>query len=87
MRQSNRCPKCNHPEVLFVPQIADRDDRDVVKPLVIHVTEFDWREDMEFGRIQAYICRKCTYTELYTKGADKLPIDKIPGARILTPKI
>lgn len=87
MRQSNRCPKCQHGEILFVPQLADRDDRDVVKPLVVHVMEFDWRDDMEFGRVQAYICRKCTYTELYVKGADAIPFDKIPGARILTPKV
>jgi hypothetical protein len=53
-----------------------------VKPLVVHVVEFDWRGDMEFGRIQAYICRKCGFTELYTAGAEKLPVEKIPGARI-----
>ncbi len=69
-----------------MPQLADRDDNDNVKPLVVHVLEFDWRDDMEYGRIQAFICRKCSFTELYTKGADSLPVDKIPGARILTPK-
>jgi hypothetical protein len=50
--------------------------------MVVHVVEFDWRADMEFGRIQAYICRKCGFTELYTAGAEKLPVEKIPGARI-----
>jgi hypothetical protein len=55
---------------LFVPQIADRDDDLNVKPLVFHVVEFDWRDDQEFGRLQACICRKCGFTELYTKGAD-----------------
>lgn len=86
MRQTSRCPKCQHDEILFVPQVADRDDQDRVKPLVIHVVEFDWRDDMEFGRIQAFICRKCGFTELYTKGAERLPADKIPGARVLRPK-
>jgi len=40
---------------------------------------------MEFGQIQAYICRACGFTELYTSGADKLQAAKIPGARIFKP--
>ena len=45
--------------------------------------EYDWREDAEFGRIEAYICRACEYTELYTEKAAMLPVDKIPGAKLL----
>ena len=86
MRTNHRCPKCKHEEILFVPQLADRDDAFHVKPLVVHVVEFDWRADMEFGRIQAYICRNCGYTELFTAGADKLPVDKIPGAKVYKAK-
>jgi len=67
---------------MFIPQLADRDDADSVRPLVVHVVEFDWKEDAEFGRLQAYVCRKCGYT----KGADTLPIDKIPGAQLLKAK-
>jgi predicted nucleic-acid-binding Zn-ribbon protein len=86
MRTTHRCPKCQHGEVLFVPQIADRDDDDKVRPLVVHVVEYDWREDTEFGRLQAYVCRGCGYTELYTEKAGLLPVDKIPGAEILKAK-
>jgi predicted nucleic-acid-binding Zn-ribbon protein len=86
MRKTHRCPKCQHGEVLFVPQIADRDDRDRIRPLVVHVLEYDWREDAEFGRIEAYICRACEYTEFYTEKAGLLPVDKIPGAKILKAK-
>jgi predicted nucleic-acid-binding Zn-ribbon protein len=86
VRQTSRCPKCQAEDILFVPQLADRDDQLNVKPMVVHVVEYDWRDDMEFGRIQAYICRKSGFTELYTKGAEHLPADKIPGARILRPK-
>ncbi len=86
MRQTSRCPKCSHDEILFVPQIADRDDDLNVKPLVVHVVEFDWRDDQEYGRLQAYICRKCGFTELYTKGAEQLDAAKIPGARVLKAK-
>jgi len=47
------------------------------------VVEYGWREDKEFGKLQAYVCRKCGFTELYTKGAKSLPVEKIPGAKLL----
>lgn len=85
MRASHVCPKCKHREVLFIPHIADRDDRDNVRPLVLHVQHHDWKDD-ELGQLQAYVCRGCGYTELYTGHADALPVSKIPGAKILKAK-
>ncbi len=35
------------------------------------------------GNLQAYVCRGCGYTELYTLGAAAMPVDKIPGAQVL----
>ncbi len=35
------------------------------------------------GNLQAYVCRGCGYTELYTANARALPVDKIPGAKLL----
>jgi predicted nucleic-acid-binding Zn-ribbon protein len=83
MKRSHICPKCQHNEILFVPQIADRDDNFNVRPLVVHVVHFDWRDDMEMGKLQAYVCRGCGYTELYTGEAKSLPLEKIPGAKVL----
>jgi ribosomal protein S27AE len=85
MRTSHVCPKCGHGEILFVPHIADRDDRDTVRPLVLFVKHHDWKDD-EIGVVQAYVCRACTYTELYTSGVDNLDPKKIPGAKILKAK-
>ncbi len=68
-----------------MPHIADRDDRDIVRPLVLHVKHLDWKDD-ELGQLQAYVCRKCGYTELYTTKADALPLEKLPGAKILKPR-
>jgi predicted nucleic-acid-binding Zn-ribbon protein len=83
MRSRHVCPKCAHKEILYIPQLADRDDKDAVRPLVVHVVHFDWRDDMEYGKLEAYVCRACGYTELYTTGASALPAEKIPGAKIL----
>jgi predicted nucleic-acid-binding Zn-ribbon protein len=82
MKDSHECPKCGHGEILFVPQIADRDDRDLVRPLSLHVQHYDWK-DVEMGKLEAYVCRKCGYTELYTVQAEGMPLDKVPGARVL----
>jgi predicted nucleic-acid-binding Zn-ribbon protein len=87
MRETHRCTKCKHGEILFVPQIADRDDKDKIRPLVLHVLEFDWRPEMEFGRLQAYVCRKCGFTELYTSEPAAIPLDRVPkGWKILKAK-
>jgi predicted nucleic-acid-binding Zn-ribbon protein len=85
MRKSHVCPKCGHREILFVPHIADRDDRDVVRPLNLHVRHLDWK-DIEVGTIQAYVCRGCGFTELYTAKADEIQADAIPESRVLHPK-
>ncbi len=86
MRKSHICPKCGHNEIIFLPQLADRDDKDVVRPLVVHVVHYDWKDDMEVGRLQAYVCRSCGYTELYTCEPAHIPIKKIPGAQLLIGK-
>ena len=85
MRSSHVCPKCQHREILFVPQVADRDDQDMVRPLVLHVKHLDWK-DVEVGALQAYVCRGCGHTELYTENASALPVDRIPGAQLLRAK-
>ena len=86
MRTTHTCPKCKNPEVLFFPQIADRDDDDNVKPLSTHVVHFDWKDDVEVGKLQAYICRTCGFTELYTNEVPLIPWQTVPGAKLLTPK-
>src|ERR1700733_14402367 len=86
MRATPPCPKCSHKEVIFLPQIADRDDDDNVRPLSAHVVHFDWKDDVEVGRLQAYICRACGYTELYTNEVPLTPGQTVPGAKLLTPK-
>lgn len=85
MRTSHTCPKCGNAEVLFFPKVADRDDRDNVRPLVLHVTHYDYKDD-EIGVLQAYVCRGCGFTELYTQGASAIPADKVPGLQVLRAK-
>jgi predicted nucleic-acid-binding Zn-ribbon protein len=83
MRLTQTCPKCKSDDVVHIPQIADRDDGDVVRPLMLYVKHSSWKEDTEIGRVEAYVCRHCGFTELYTAGAAQLPLDRIPGSRVL----
>ena len=85
MRATHICPKCENREILFLPQIADRDDYDDIRPLSAHVVHYGWKDDVEIGKLEAYVCRGCGYTELYTKEARQIPWEKVPGAKILTP--
>ena len=82
MRNSNVCDKCHAKEILFLPRLCDyqnselaayvRDDGQGIGGLVVH------------GRVQAYVCRRCGYTELWMEAPGEIPIDEIEGARILS---
>lgn len=86
MKRTQVCPKCQNEEIVFVPQIADRDDRDVVRPLAIFVRHFDWKEDEELGHLQAYVCRACGFTEFYALKPEEIPSKKVPGVKVLKGK-
>ena len=72
MRSTHVCPKCEHREVLFVPSVADRDDRDQVRPLVLHVHHLDYK-DVEVGTLQAYVCRGCGAPVVFKPGQVRIP--------------
>jgi hypothetical protein len=69
-----------------LPQVADRDDDFNVRPLVLHVVHYDWKDDVEAGKLSAYVCRSCGYTEMYTTDVKSIPIEKVPGAKLLKKK-
>ena len=83
MKSSNACPKCKNTEILFFPQLADRDDKDRVRPLVVHVKHYDWKDDDEIGVLQAYVCRACGFTELYANEPGSIPVTKVPGVKVI----
>ena len=70
---------------MFVPQLADRDDGGQRRALALHVVEFDWKENAEYGHIEAYVCRTCGFMELYVREPKSVPIDgkSVPGIEVL----
>jgi hypothetical protein len=83
MRESHRCPKCLHEEILYLPELSDQAE----VPLALHavVRHHPFRGPSRWGRLSACICRACGYTELYTMNPSSIPLDAVPGATILTP--
>lgn len=78
MRKSQRCPKCDHGEVLHVPRVQDSDHDDqglgVRMGLITRET---------IGALQAYVCLGCGFVEWYVERPDRIDVDRLEGARVL----
>jgi predicted nucleic-acid-binding Zn-ribbon protein len=81
MRRTNICPKCQHNEVLFLREVNDETE-DTSERWRIARTKT--KEKGTFrdktvvtitGLVQAYVCRRCGYTELYTKAPERIEPD------------
>ena len=66
----------HRPDTLFGPGYVEPK----VFPLCVHV---DLEKGVRYGQIEAYICEACGFTEMYTVDPKKIPVSKIPGARVL----
>ena len=82
MRRTHRCPKCDHGEVLYIPELRDSNyDRMAVAG---RYSVYSKWSPAEQGGIEAYMCRACGYTELYVREPDKLDASLIKGAKVLS---
>lgn len=82
MRRTHRCPKCDHGEVLYIPELRDSNyDRMAVAGRYGLYSKWSPGEQ---GGFEAYMCRACGYTELYVREPAKLDESLIKGAKILS---
>jgi hypothetical protein len=79
MRDSRRCPKCQHAEILLLRRVAgelvymSRGASAAAAPGgVPQPPAVTWRRATPR---EAYICRACGYTEYYTLDLDSIPVD------------
>jgi rubrerythrin len=82
VRAATTCPKCQHSEIVFLPRVTDFQE----SVLAAYVSNEDWPrrgKPTVRGALHAYICRQCGYTELYADEPEQIPIDRIPGAKLL----
>jgi predicted nucleic-acid-binding Zn-ribbon protein len=82
MRNTHRCPKCDHGEVLYVPEVRDSNyDR---MALAGRYSLYSKWSASEQGGLEAYMCRECGYTEFYVREPASLDVTRLKGARILS---
>jgi predicted nucleic-acid-binding Zn-ribbon protein len=81
MKEKHVCPRCRNNEVLYVKEVNDEMDSHsrnwrIARVKYIEEGIFGQKRRVNMvGRVEAYICRRCGYTELYTKDPESLPID------------
>lgn len=81
MRDTKTCPKCRHRDILFLPRITDFQG----SALAAFVSDEDWESAGTLkilGQLEAYVCRACGFTEMFTNAPQDIPVDDIPGAKI-----
>jgi ribosomal protein S27AE len=81
MRENLLCPKCGHNHVLLIADVPDSTESGL-NPNSLRIAFVTlpkkFLSDETLGRaghLEAAVCRKCGYTELYTRDPQAIPID------------
>jgi hypothetical protein len=83
MRRTHTCPKCQCDRILHLARIDQQVDpygriepwHIARVPQPIEGFPLPGGEPVVAGQIQAYICRACGFTELYTRDPEGIPVD------------
>ncbi len=97
MKTTHRCPKCDHDRILYIPQVADRygeytKSEQSVPMKIAHIDKpmgqllgMQLKQTTRAGELEAGVCRRCGYTELYTKNPEEIPIDGVNIRELVAP--
>jgi len=89
MKTTHRCPKCQHDRILYIAHVADRYGshpnaeasvpmkiahytKDVATLLGVALTRSE-----RAGELEAGVCPRCGYTELYVKQPQDIIVDGV----------
>lgn len=90
MKTTHVCPKCRGTRLLLVDRMPDASDNGGWDELKVARTTrkgvFGFELLDAVGALSAIVCRECGYTELYTNGADQIPVDGTHVREITGPK-
>lgn len=87
MKLTHRCPKCQYDRILHIATVADRYgehlNQDASVPMKIahyeksvgRVLGLALTTSERAGELEAGVCRRCGYTELYTKDPQNIIVD------------
>lgn len=87
MKTSHRCPKCQHDRILYIAAVADRygDHGKPTAPMrIAHYQRslgtllgMAMSTSESAGELEAGVCKKCGYTEFYTKNPADIVVDGV----------
>jgi hypothetical protein len=89
MKASHRCPKCQHDRILYIATVADRygdhSQSEASVPMKIAhyqkqvgtILGMAMTTSQRAGELEAGVCRRCGYTELYTKNPADIIVDGV----------
>jgi predicted nucleic-acid-binding Zn-ribbon protein len=66
MKASGTCPKCESSDILHYDQVDDLGMLNSVEPMALNHTKWTGKP---VGRLEAYVCRGCGFTEFYCADA------------------
>ena len=89
MKTTHRCPKCQHDRILYIAHVADRygshPNAEASVPMKIahyqkqvgQVLGLALTRTERAGELEAGVCPRCGYTELYVKDASQIIVDGV----------
>lgn len=89
MKQTHRCPKCQHDRILHIVTVADRTEttRNQTHSVPMRVAHYQQSlgnvlgmaltTSSSAGELEAGVCKRCGYTELYTKNPADIIVDGV----------
>lgn len=80
MRQTHVCPKCRNDHLLLVAAVPDTGESADPLPMKVAFAAakkgfFSDNTLERVGHLEAVVCRRCGYTELYTRDPESIPVD------------
>lgn len=93
MKNTHRCPKCDHGEVLYIPHVADiYNINGAAEPMrVAHYTKaagtvfgMAVTTSETAGELSAGVCPTCGYTEFYTRDPENIVVDGTNVQRLVS---
>lgn len=87
MKQSLRCPKCEHNHILSIAYVADKTAEGADQPAKLAL-RFDMtsRKLEGAGDLEAVVCKQCGYAELYVKKPESIPVDGVYVTEVVGPE-
>lgn len=89
MKNTHRCPKCQHDRILYIAQVADRfgEHSNAEQSVPMKIAHYQktvgtvlgvaLTRTERSGELEAGVCARCGYTELYVKQPGEIIVDGV----------